>query len=727
MSFQGNHLYDFGPFRLDLGERLLLKDQVHIPLAPKTLETLVVLVQHSGRIVDKDELLQSVWPDTFVEEATLAKNISILRKTLGETEEHRYIETIPKRGYRFTADVRVSLTPPVTEVTASADLAGAIVSDPAPRPLPVVLSRRWWWAAGAAAGLVLVAAFAVWKLKSDSNSFGFALKAVPLTSFPGHQDQVAFSPDGNQVAFKWEGTQGEPSHIFVKLVGSEALLQVTHGDGADSLPAWSPDGKSVYFLRSTAQGRAWYITSALGGAERKIADLHPYLDLGIANSSYLSPDGKTIAFSDKTNPTEPSSIFLLSLADTQRRQFTTPPRGATGDYYPAFSPDGRYVAFARALSFSSHDLYVQPLAGGPPQRLTFDGLTIDGLAWTPDSREIVFASHRGASSDSLWRIAASGGTPQKIVTFGEDVTSPAISRAGGRLAYTRRLDDLNIWLYTLDGPAKLKSKAPLVVSTFRDSDPDFSPDGRKIAFTSGRNGSFGIWVVDRDGTNPLLLFDGGAYVTGSPKWSPDGRRIVFDTRANDPAKTGNPSIWVVSVESGEAKCLVAAATGGVAPAWSRDGAWIYYASTHGGSLQIWKIPSEGGATVQVTHNGGFEGFETEDGKSLLYMRERGTPGIWRVPVDGGPEVQVTDRDEVGRWRCWRVGGAGIYYATATSPEGPRLMFLETASGKAQKIATLLHAPDITIPGLSIAPDGRSLLLSQYDQSGSNIIIAERPR
>ncbi|SPE41734.1 hypothetical protein SBA3_4570003 [Candidatus Sulfopaludibacter sp. SbA3] len=286
---------------------------------------------------------------------------------------------------------------------------------------------------------------------------------------------------------------------------------------------------------------------------------------------------------------------------------------------------------------------------------------------------------------------------------------------------------MNVWSYTLDADGHLAAKAPIIASTFRDSDPDFSPDGRRISFTSGRNGSFGIWVSDSDGGNPRLLFDGGPYVTGSSRWSPDGRRIAFDTRANDPVQVGNPSIWTIDANGGQARRLTEASTGDVAPSWSHDGAWVYFASTRGGSLQIWKTPSQGGPAVQVTHKGGFEGFETDDGKYLLYVRGRETPGIWRVPVTGGEEVLVTERDQVGYWRCWRVARGGIYFATATPPAGPRLEFLDLATGTIQPIVSLAKAPDATIPGLAVDPQGRKLLVAQYDQNGSNIIMVERTR
>jgi len=727
MLASGKHLYDFGPYRLDLRSKMLLRDGSYIPLTPKAFETLAVLIENRGRIVDKEELLKQVWPGTFIEEATLAKTVSILRKTLGEQEGHQYIDTVPKRGYRFAGEVRITdlqvAEPTVVEPPHSAP---AVFPAPAAAParLPVLL--RWNFLVLLILGVGL-AAYLLGQQWRRPKGPVFSAKAIPLTSFPGRQNQVAFSPDGNQIAFVWESPQDGTSHIYVKMMGSEAFLQLTHGDGVDSRPAWSPDGRSIAFLRSTPQSRAWYLTSALGGPERKLAEVFPYFDLGSGTSAYFSPAGTTLAVVDRTSPAEPSSIFLLPLDGSERRKLTSPPQGTTGDYYPAFSPDGKRLAFARAVSFSATDLFVMQLADGKQRRLTFDGLTIDGLAWTSDSSEIIFSSRRGGSFNSLWRIGAAGGVPERVSAFGEDVISPAVSHDGSRLAYTRQLDDMNIWSWTLDADGKVISRNPLIASTFRDSDPDYSPDGRRIAFTSGRNGSFGIWVSDSDGANPRMLFDGGAYVTGSPRWSPDGRRIAFDTRSHDPAKLGNPSIWTVDADGGQARRLSGPGTGDIAPSWSRDGSWIYFASTRSGNLQIWKMPSQGGPAAQITKNGGFEGFEATDSRSLLYSKGRQTPGIWRVPLSGGDETLVSDRDQLAYWRCWRVARGGIYFGTATPPAGPRLEFLDFSSGAIRPISPLSRQPDATIPGLAVSPDGRTLLLAQYDQNGSNIIMVGRER
>src|SRR6266508_4295838 len=123
MSQTLRHLYEFGPFRLDATERLLLRDEHHIPLTPKAFETLLVLVEHGGHVIDKDELMKKVWPDSFVEEVNLAKNVSRLRKILDAEQSEHYIETIPKRGYRFVAGIREIWTEDPAPIGAQRDIS----------------------------------------------------------------------------------------------------------------------------------------------------------------------------------------------------------------------------------------------------------------------------------------------------------------------------------------------------------------------------------------------------------------------------------------------------------------------------------------------------------------------------------------------------------------------------------------------------------------------------
>src|SRR5690242_16595531 len=139
MGSRTNRLYEFGPFRLDMNERVLLRDGQIAPLTPKAFDTLVVLVENNGHVLEKEELLKAVWPDTFVEEATLAQNIFTLRKVLGK--EPSYIETIPKRGYRFTANVLTHDGQPAASLNGNGAHAASPPAAPEPAARPSEFTR----------------------------------------------------------------------------------------------------------------------------------------------------------------------------------------------------------------------------------------------------------------------------------------------------------------------------------------------------------------------------------------------------------------------------------------------------------------------------------------------------------------------------------------------------------------------------------------------------------
>jgi len=741
------HYYEFGPYRIETNERILLREGQLVPLTPKAFETLLALVESGGHILDKEDLLKKVWPDTFVEEVSLAKKVSILRKVLGEDVDHHYIETIPRRGYRFVANVRevwqedsATVEPRVangtgqdhetTEGELNEGLEPALASTAQNRAgsmPPRALAHRWGWlAALLSVGLLVGLWVWQWAFRPATNASKSALNAIPLTSYQGRETQVAFSPDGNQIAFVWNGAQGDNQDIYVKLIDAETPLRLTTSPAEDLNPVWSPDGRYIVFLRQSAEGSEFYLIPALGGAERKLAKIFPYQVPSDGASHYYSPDGKYLAIPDKSSPSEPLSIFLLSIETGERRKLTSPPAGVIGDYNPAFSPDGKWLAFARSPRWSTDDLYLMPLAGGEPKRLTFDNMTINGLTWTPDSREIVFDSRRGGSSRHLWRAAIAGGTPERVDTVGADVLSPAISPLGRRLAYTQTLDDINIWRIELDAAGKIKSQTELIASTFADHGPDYSPDGRMIAFTSGRSGNNAIWVCESDGAKPRLLHSCGPYVTGTPRWSPDGRWIAFDSRSCAPGADGNPDIYLISADGSQPVRLTNDQSEDVAPSWSRDGRWIYFSSNRSGSMQIWKMPATGGQPVQVTEQGGFEVFESFDGKCLYYTKGRAIPGLWRMPTAGGKEEFVTGHHQAGLWRYWRVTERGIYFATATSA-GAMLEFYSFANKQISEVARLSRGAERYLPGLAVSPDGRSLLYCQMDRSGSDIMMVENFR
>lgn len=734
MSQQSQHLYEFGPFRLDAGERLLLRDGASVPLTPKAFDLLLTLVEQHGHLLEKDELLKKVWPDTFVEEANLSYNISLIRKALGDGENgRRYIETVPKRGYRFTAEVQT--VPPAANGDGLIHKQIQSTSDALPPATPSAapprISRRVW--AAVVLALFLPVGGIVWWAAFRPSLTLPPPQLIPLTSFPGNEMQPSFSPDGNQIAFVWEGEQRGNPDIYVKQLGNESLHRLTTDPAVDFWPCWSPDGRYIAFTRELAEGSALYLIPSLGGAERRITQVWSNNSLFHHLISW-SPDGEWLAVIDKLSPAEPPSVYLVGRQTGEKRKLTAPPAAIYGDRSPTISPDGQWVAFVRVIGSGVNDLYLVPSAGGEARRLTFDNTASPSPVWTPDGREILFLSTRGGEYN-LWRVPVTGGTPVQVEAAGRDLRNLAISRQGNRLAWTRPIYDPNIWQMELADaaspsggkqlPLSLKSAKPLIASTRADTNPDLSPDGQRIAFLSDRSGSSEIWVADSTGERPsqLTAFNRVA-LAGNPRWSPDGRQVVFEARP--PAAAAD--IYVISAEGGQPRRLTTDPAEDTVPRWSRDGSWIYFSSMRSGNRhQIWRMPAAGGQAIQVTSQGGLDCMESPDGQFLYYTKVFNTPGIWRRPVAGGEEMFVLNHHGAGFWRYWAVVQQGIYFATAEQPKQPLIEFFNFATGRVTPVAVLEKGLDRGMSGLVVSLDGRRLIWSQVDQDSSDIMLMENFR
>lgn len=708
MEKKPRHLYEFGAFRLDADERLLLRAGEVVALAPKTFDVLLALVEQSGHLLEKEELLKTVWPDSFVEENNLADNISKLRKALGEGENgYKFIETVPKRGYRFVGDVRRvsdAALPPIEEYPQSAPLTG-----------PVKDHRIGSFLRRAVSVIALgILAFGVYKFIARSERIATGPKIIPVTSLPGSESQPVFSPDGNQIAFVWDGLQENNSDIYVKLIDVGEPLRLTTNPAPDLNPVWSPDGRYIAFTREGEESGV-YLVPALGGAERKMTDIFRERPVYKLSLSY-SPDGKYLAIADRSALMEPFSIFLLSTVTGEKRRLTIPPTGPHGDDTPAFSPDGQNLAFLRSFTMGLKDLYVMSLAGGEATRLTFGNKMIEGITWTADSCEIIY------SSGSLWKVAVAGGALEPLPVFAPNLFQAAISRQGNRLAWRQDMNDLNLWRREIN-PATGKAEAPvkLIASSAWDGAPQYSPDGQRIAFASSRMGSTEVWISDRNGEKPFQLTNRGS-TSSTPRWSPDGRLIAFDS-----LEEGQWDVYLVSSDGGTPRRFTTETAEDSCPSWSRDGQWIYFGSARSGSRQIWKMPAAGGEAMQITKQGGYEGFESPDGKYFYYTKARRTAGIWRILVTGGEETLVLDQHKAGYWRYWAVTEQGLYFATAEAPARPVLEFFNFATGRITPVATLDKQIHGGIWGMTVSPDGRSILYSQYDQRGSDIMVMENFR
>ena len=685
-------VYRFDEFTIDGPTMRLLRDGRDVTLEPKSLRLLLFLIENRNRLLTKDEILREVWSETAVTDNALTRAVAQVRKALDDDPRHpRYIETAPTLGYRFIGEVALGESPKAKAVP------------PVARPL------TWIWAVAATLALAAIG-LSAWRLRSRPPAAELPAP-VPLTSYQGSQDFPSFSPDGDEVAFEWDGEKRDNFDIYVKTLDSDATpLRLTTNPAPDRWPAWSPDGRSIAFLRIVDPGKAdVMVVPALGGPERKLAEL-PIWNGICGEGLAWSANNKWLVVSALSG--QQSVLFRVSV-DSGEAIPLTHPGEALQDSFPKISPDGSTLLFNRHLIYEMGDLYsvaldADAVPSGTPHRIPAGDARFADAAWTADGRDILAEVVAGVS-----RLPVSGtDNPSLIPWLGPEVYALELSRSGNRLVYSVVHGDANIW--ELDLTAKTAHPQELVASTFRDVYPQFSPDGKQLAFYSERTGTGEVWLADASGGHERqLTFAKFGTKTSTPRWSPDGRMLTVDSDI-----TGAAQIYEISAGGGEMKQLTHGSAANFGTIWSRDGRWIYFTSQRTGRDEIWKMPAQGGTAVQITQNGGMYGVESEDGKTLYFCRRSGSGSIWEMPAAGGTAKQLT----ASLYRTnFAVTRRGIYYMANPGEDGTTAIFFFSFASRTSAMVLRIGRPEY---GLDVSPDGRYLSYAQLDDPYSNLMLVD---
>ncbi len=527
----------FGVFEADLATGELRKSGVRVKLEQQPFQVLKVLLQRPGDLVTREELRDEVWSDdTFVDfDQSLNTAIRKLRDTLGDSATHpHFIETLPRRGYRFVGSVR-----------GMSSTAGGRRDEKIAALKPRFKLRWSMRAAGVALALVVTAFAAVllWN-SSDRQRSDSVRRVTPLTSFVGPEWWPSWSPDGSFISFSH--VQGGSLQIFVMPSAGGEPVRVTDSPADDFVSRWSPDGSRLAYLSDEGRGKNVYLVPPLGGprtklVETKIPWLARFVDSWRAlGTNPWSPDGKELLFS-RLQPHGRIALWKVQVDAGEETQLTDPPPD-NEDFQASWSFDGESIVFMRRRGITG-GLWLLTAGSREPQPLLVDEFHNTYPAWSPDNRRVAFDSNR-AGAMNVWEITLSSGALKQITTGPEMHGGPTIS-SKGKLAYAQGSQQQDLYLRELATGTERR----LPRHTGRNYFPRLSPSGNIVAYQSNRTGNFDIWVLDLTTGKERQLARHPAE-DNVPDWSPDGSQLVF---VSD--RDGEPKMWLAALAGGPARKL----------------------------------------------------------------------------------------------------------------------------------------------------------------------------
>ena len=706
----------FAEFTLDCVRRGLYKGQERVRLTSKPLETLIFLVENRGRVVDKQQLLDAVWKDTFVTEDTLVHAVREVRRALEDDKgDPRFIQTVPRQGYRFVSNVHTD-SPIEGPSALESAVEGALVVDSKPRldnvstvsDSKLNLQRRRWLTVGCVAALILVVALRPWRLFGEQEPDSFAgtwrvenLRQITSGAFSA--DRSSLSPDGEYLVYvsSAEDTEGF-GDLFVKPVGEGDPIRITNRvDPAPDLPVFTADGTHIVFTRDRdgepgdSMSDLW-IVPIIGSIEG-----FPKVYIKEASGAGFSPDGKWVAYTKHLGPGRP---LRISPANNLDHYVEAAVRGFGGRW----SPDGKWLAYTTSGSNEGLGvIWVASISSSEAgtietseyRQLTVDPERISGLAWTADSRSLIFSAGRKGPA-LLWCISITGGLPTALTTGVGDYAAPSVSPGGvlvttqGHAArdivLTGATNGANLLSITQDEYhlwPRLSPSGELVASVIRR--PDFNEHlyvtdlkTRKRTQMSDSAARYPCWLDDRTlaylrdspsgqteacvadllnaAPRPLVRFSGEA------DWlavHPNKKRFAAVLKLPD----GGQRVVLRDLDNRKEELTIAEGAEYEQLRWLPDGSALSWSGPAKGtgpeSNGIWKWLDQPGSQPARIVGDGYGPVWSSDGTSLYFSKPGSNAGLYRFDLA---------RKTVERIRAWRnvrfhdIAGGRVVYVRDSS-------------------------------------------------------------
>lgn len=749
--------YRFGEFRLETENLLLFRNSKVVPLAPKACEVLLALVESNGKLLTKQEILDRVWANTFVEEANLTHHVSALRKALGEDKNGRkFIETIPRKGYRFVAEVKNATASEGAEITINEralvqfleettvetdDAATAQIEDETGgEPERLAFTQTGTGRALIIGGLCLLAvigASAAWRIWISTaprpaffdDSTRSRWRVAPVVEGKSRQfgkiSNINFAPDGKFVAFNQ--TSGGKSAIFVKQIGGGAAVRLTDGKWLDSSPVWSADAARVAFLSNRDNFTGVWAIPSFGGTPVLLGKL-PFSPQIPTQLLKLSADGNRVYYSAEMR------LYAQDLRDAAAApkliyepdaQFAD-----AGDF--AVSPDESRFAFYADTNGEIQLFTGSTASGDAPVQITSGAGEKRNPAWFASGRQIVFSSNQSGTFQ-IYALDTDSGEVNRLTMDAADNSEPSATADNRAILFHSTKDEANVYSLQLES----LTETALTASTGLQVLPRIAPDARRVAFQTSPSSSAvfqsDLKILPLDNSHQTLEVAKNGF---DPQWSPDANSLAFVRSSG-----ATFDLWKVSA-FGQNETQIT--MGGINPTnftfapfeikhinfnWSPDGRQLVYASFKSGAANVWTVSADGAADKQWTAFTGeatavSDYYWSPDARKIAFFAQMKPPDeaasrAFRVCVtDGESTHAIYETKSAIRILGWSPDGLEIYAAERetndeTQEKSVSLMKISTSGDKNTQLIARLDRTDFD--KLRLSPDAQKVVFTRFDE------------
>lgn len=720
---QSNLRLRIGEHVIDVGALRIVTRPESPRLTSKAMAVLIELVRQAGATVTREQLLDRVWVGRVTTPDVLTQAIKELRRALADdARPARYIETIPKVGYRLIASVLVLdgpgtgllvdggdavLAPPQAE-----ELADELPppATPAP-PRARVVGAKAIVAIVAAAALGALVAAGYHALRQPGESAAATRWRTSdlhaLTSDPGAEYRPHLSPDATRVAFGvFDPRQASERLMMRSVEPSQRVALTPGGDAVEAFPIWSPDGHRIAFTRIAPDSCEMFVVAGLGGDEQHVRRCQD----PSANYFDWTPDGRGLISSERADGGKGDfELFRFDLDSGQTQVLSYERAAGAQDLDARYSPDGRQLAFRRGLAPYS-DLFVMPAAGGRPRQVTHISARIRGYTWAADNRTLVYSSdHSGMQA--LYAVDVEDGHDEPLGIA--PAAYPDGARNGDAVVYEiLRTRERLKWLPLSSGAAQARLLAP---STGNDYAMVLSPDGRRLAFASDRSGHRQAWLYDIDSDTATQLTDAPDRPVLSVSWSPSGDRLLAVQRNGTLRQ-----LVEIDLASRRQRVLSRSDENVVFGAYAPDAqSHLIAVRVSDENTRLYRVQQAG--TPQESRQlllPSVASAQVDPATHALYYTSGAEPGLRRRALDGDADERVTPATLAFPRSGWRMAGGRIWYLADLGVRSANLREFDPSTGSGRLVTRL----DMMLQSLDfdVSRSGDALIFAPIDAEDTDV-------